>query len=144
MANVVDPAYGVEPIKRSWQLNTNTCIQVIVQAKKEALQEATKTQAGINFWTDGSKLDTGDAGAAIVWFDRRLNKWQEKRRYLGEIKDSFDAELWAISDALELSIKKMRNGNPSMITIFTDSRAAVAKILDSNARTGGDAIRTLF
>ena len=26
MANVVDPAYGVEPIKRSWQLNTNTYI----------------------------------------------------------------------------------------------------------------------
>ena len=63
---------------------------------------------------------------------------------MGKNKDSFDAKLWAISDALELSIKKTRNGNPSMITIFTDSRAAIAKILDSNARTGGDAIRTLI
>lgn len=96
MANVVDPAYGVEPIKRSWQLNTTICIQVIVQPKKKAMQEATKTQAGITLWTDGAKLDTRDAGAAVVWFDKRLNKWQEKRRYLGGNKDSFDAELWAI------------------------------------------------
>lgn len=47
MANVVDLAYGVESIKRSWRLNANICIQVIVQPKKEAMQEATKTQARI-------------------------------------------------------------------------------------------------
>ena len=107
MAKVVDPAYGVEPMKRSWRLNTNLPIQVILQAKQEALQEAAKSRAGIILWTDGSKLDTGKVGAAVVWFDNRLNKWQEKRRYLGQNKDSFDAELWAISDALELSIKKI-------------------------------------
>ncbi len=73
MANVVDPAYGVEPIKRSWRLNTNTCIQVIVQAKKEALQETTKTQAGITFWTEGLKLDTGDAG---IWGKIRIRLMQ--------------------------------------------------------------------
>ena len=105
--------------------------------------ECTITSARI-LWTDGSKLDTGNVGAAVVWFDIRLNKWQEKRRYLGENKDSFDAELWAISGALELGIKKTRNGNPTMITVFTDSQAAIAKILASKARSGGDAIRALI
>lgn len=90
------PAYGVEPIKRSWRVNPNICMQVIVQPKKEAIREAAKTRTGITLWADGSKLDTGDVGVAVVWFDERLNKWHEKRRYLGKNKDSFDAELWAI------------------------------------------------
>lgn len=63
---------------------------------------------------------------------------------MGENKDSFDAELWAISDALEISIKETRNGNPLKITIFTDSQAALAKIIDSKAKIGGDTIRALI
>ena len=68
----MDPAYEVEPMKRSWRLNTNLPIQVILQAKQEPLQEVAKSRAGIILWTDGLKLDTGNVGAAVVWFDKRL------------------------------------------------------------------------
>lgn len=43
-----------------------------------------------------------------------------KTAIFGKNKDLFNIELWAITDAVELSIKKMRNGNLSMITVFTD------------------------
>ena len=47
-------------------------------------------------------------------------------------------------NALEISIKGTRNGNPLKITIFTDSQAALAKIIDSKAKIGGDMIRALI
>ena len=96
VTQAVDSAYGVEPIERSWRLNTELPLQVALQARQEALQEAQKDRDGIVFWTDGSRLDTGKEGSA-VWFEKKSDKWQKKRRYLGENKDSFDAELWAIS-----------------------------------------------
>ena len=76
----MDLVYGAEPMKRSWRLNTNFPIEMIFQAKQKAFQKAAKSRAGIILWTDGSKLDTGNVRAAVIWFDIRLNKWQEKRR----------------------------------------------------------------
>lgn len=93
VTQAVDSAYGVEPIERSWRLNTQLPLQVALQSRQEALQEAKKDQDGIVFWTDGSRFDTGKAGSAVVWFEKKSDIWQEKRRYLGENKDSFDAEL---------------------------------------------------
>ena len=91
-------------------------------------------QAGIVLWIDGSILDVGKAGAVVVWFDRGLGQWQEKRRFLGKNKDPFDAELWAISDALVRGIKKTRNSSPTTVTVFTDSQAAIKKILSPKIR----------
>ncbi len=65
-------------------------------------------------------------------------------RFLMENKDSFDAELWAISDALEISTKKTRNGNPTTVTVLTDSHAAITKILEPKVRPGGGAVRDLI
>lgn len=72
------------------------------------------------------------------------NKQQKKRQYLRKNKESFDAELWAISDTLELSIKKTRNKSSTTITIFTDLYAVIAKILESKVRPGKNAIRDLI
>lgn len=85
----VDPAYGVEPVERCWRLDTALSLQVVIQPKREAIQEAKRNRDGIVLWTDGSQLDVGRVGAVVVWFDKRLDKWQEKRRFLGENKDSF-------------------------------------------------------
>ena len=136
--------YGVEPIERSWRLHTKLPLQVVVQPRQAALQEAKENREGMIFWTDGSRLDSGRSGSAVVWLDTNSNKWQEKQRYLGEKKDSFDAELWAISDALEMTIKKTRNTNPTTVTIFTDSHAANTKILEPKIRPGGGLIRDLI
>lgn len=66
---VVDPAYGVEPMERSWRLNTDLPLQIILQPKQEAIQEAKINHDGFVFWTDGSCLDEGIVGAVVVWFD---------------------------------------------------------------------------
>ena len=144
ITQAVDSAYGVEPIEKTWRLHTELLLQVVVQPRQAALQEAKENREGMIFWTDGSRLDSGRSGSAVVWLDTNSNKWQEKRRYLGEKKYSFDAELWAISDALEMTIKKMRNTNPTIVTIFTDSHAAITKILEPKIRPGGGMIRDLI
>ena len=140
----VDLAYGVEPIERNWHLNTPLPLQVAVQPRKKALQEAKKDRDSIVFWTDGLRLDTGKARLAVVWLKKKSDKWQEKRRYLGENKESFDVELWAISDALELSIKKTKNRSPTTVIVFIDSHTAIVKILEPKVRPGEGAIRDLI
>ena len=129
----MDPAYGVELLERSWRLNTELPLQTVLQPKREAVQEAKKDRDGVVLWADGSRLDIGKAGSAVVWFEEKLDKWQEKRRYLGENKDSFDAELWAISDTIEIGIKKTRNGSLTTVTVFTDSQNVNTK--DSRAKS---------
>lgn len=59
-------------------------------------------------WTDGFKLKSRKPGAVAAWKHKRLNSWREKRLYLGEKKQPYDAELWEISDALEVAILKTR------------------------------------
>lgn len=87
--------------------------------------------------------DVGRVGAAVVWFDKRLDKQRKKQRFFGKHKDLFDAELWAISDALDLGSKKTRNAKPTTVTIFTDSQTAMTKILDPKTKVGGDAVQNL-
>lgn len=140
----IDSAFGVEPIKKRWRWSTEVPLQVVVQLRKEALQDAKKEREVMVLWTDGSRSDTGKAGSAVVWLDKMSDKWQEKRRYSGENKDSFDAELWAISDALEISIKKTRNANPTTVTVFTGSHAAIGKTVNPKVRPGGGAVRDLI
>lgn len=41
-------------------------------------------------WTDVLRLDGEKAKAAVVWFDKKLGKLQEKWRFLGKNKNSFD------------------------------------------------------
>lgn len=116
----------------------------MLQPKQEVIQNAKKNQDGLVFWTDGSRSDKGKIGAAVVWFDKKLDKWPEKRRFLEENKDPYNAELWAIADALVLGIRKIGNADCTTVTIFTDSQAAITKISDQRTRVGGDAIRNLI
>lgn len=49
---------------------------------------------------------------------------------MGEKKNPFGVDLWAVSDALEITTKMTRNGNPTTVTIFTDLHAAINKKAD--------------
>ena len=73
----------------------------------------------------------------------RVNRWREKRDYIGKKKQPYDAELWAISDALVAAIKEIRNGNATAVTIFTDSSAAMIKMGKKVANPKGLAVRDL-
>lgn len=56
ITQVVDPAYGVEPIERSWCLNAELPIQVVIQPKREALQEAKRDRDGVVMGRSGCHL----------------------------------------------------------------------------------------
>jgi len=57
------------------------------------------------WWTDGSRSDDGRVGAAAVYKHR--DKWSFPRSYLGTGRmEVFDAELWDIGLALEVTIEK--------------------------------------
>lgn len=134
LSKCVDPTYGVEPVERIWRLNQIPG-QVVIKPAKRAIQDANNTQAGLVLWADESKLNSGKAGAAVVWKDRRLNVWRKRQRNLGEKKQPDDAKLWAIFDALKIAIKETDNFNATPITVFTDSKAALTKIQEKGAKS---------
>lgn len=95
-------------------------------------------------WTDGSRLDTGNVGAAVIWRDKSLNKWRETSLFLGENKKILDAELWAISIALEAAKRETGGNFSAPITVFTNSREALATSQQSFPRTGSPYLRGLI
>ena len=95
--------------------------QVIIKSKKEAIIDASKT-SGLVLWTDGSKLDQGQVAAAVCWEEKSSAKWREKSILLGKNKEVLDAELWAISEALDIALKIANPGTP--ITVLSDCQRA--------------------
>lgn len=83
---------------------------VIIKCKKEALEEARKDRTGLVLWTDGSKLDQGHIAAAVCWKDETDGQWKEKSMFLGKNKEILGAELWAISEALDIAKKTINMG----------------------------------
>lgn len=72
--------------------------KAIVLRKKEAIKEAMVREEGLIFWTDGSRLDNGKVGSAVVW--KEGEEWKEERSYLGKKKEVFEAEVYAIMRAM--------------------------------------------
>ncbi len=112
---------------KPWKL-TDLREKLSYSQKKEALEEAKKYRTGLVMWTDGSKLDHGRAGAAVCWREKALDSWKEKSVFLGKNKEVLDAELWAISDALDIAAKKTLNITKVPVTVFCDSQEALRVI----------------
>ena len=104
-------------------------INNIIRNKKQALKEARKYRAGLIFWTDGSKLDQGNTGAAVCWKDKALDRWKEKSIFLGKNKEILDVELWAIWKALEIALRETTNMKNVPVTLFYDSQKALKEII---------------
>ena len=118
----IDPADGVEPVQK--MISDELKADIIVKSKKKALEEARKIQASLVLWTDGSKLDQGQAAAAVCWKDNFTSRWKEKSEYLGKNKEIVDAELWAISEALDIANKSGIDSDIP-VTILCDSQKAL-------------------
>lgn len=78
--------------------------------------------------TDGSKLDQGNAVAAVCWRDKRLDQWKVKGFFLEKNKEILDAELWAIVEALSIAKKEILNARDTPIKFFCDSQKALKPI----------------
>ena len=75
-------------------------------------------------WTDGSRFDSGEVGAACVWKDGEV--WMGSRYHLGTNKEVFDAEVFAIFHALKACERGQFSGR--RYTVFSDSQAAILHI----------------
>lgn len=78
----------------------------------------------LELWCDGSKLDTGGTGAAVVWKSNcRGEEWQTIKVSLGQNKEIFDAEMWGISEAIKVAEQKTSEVRHSLvISIFCTPR----------------------
>lgn len=138
----IDPAHGVEPVPIT---STDFCFKgkVIIENREQALHEATKNRTGLIFWTDGSKLDQSNAGAAVCWKDKRLDRWKNRSFYLEKNKEILDAELWAISEALVVVTKEIPNAKIP-ITVFCGLQKALTTIQHAPAKRENRHLRGLI
>ena len=100
--------------------------EVFVDSKEEALRTAQEwTDLEQAVWTDGSRLDNGRVGAAWVWMQN--GEWKEHGIFLGTNKEVFDAEVYAICEAIKLL--DGRGETEQSYVIFSDSQAAIHRVL---------------
>lgn len=132
--HAIDPADGAEPVQ-SFGPDVRGCVNVIIEGKKKALEEAKKYRAGYVFWVDGSKLSRGNAGAAMCWKGKERDGWKNSSIFLGKNKEIIDAELWAIAIGLGTAEKVILYSHQTAITIFSDSREALTTLCQLSSRT---------
>jgi ribonuclease HI len=86
------------------------------------------------FWTDGSKLDNGRAGAAVAYqtlTNEGSYMWMGKAYHFCPCQfliNSDDVELYAIATALEIALSQSDPSTP--VVIFSDSQTALTFIRD--------------
>ncbi len=88
--NAIDPADGVEPVD-GMRFTNKFSGTIIIEEEKRAVQEARRYRTGTVMWVDGSKLDQGNAGAAVCWKDKVSNNWKSTAVFLGKNKEILDA-----------------------------------------------------
>ena len=103
--------------------------EVAIDSRAKALEIASRPDRRTwtredTIWTDGSRLDSGKVGAACAW--ETPSRWTGRRFHLGTNKEVFDAEVYAIYQAL-YSLNQ-RQEKDHRYTIFVDSTAAIDRI----------------
>ena len=116
-----------------WEEFREIRAEVHVERKEEALRIATEwpeRNQKDTIWTDRSRLENKRVGAAVAF--KKEDSWKERGVYLGRNKEVFDAEVFAIGQALEELDRRNERGRT--YTVFSDSQAAISRI--QHDRTG--------
>ena len=107
--------------------------RIVVEKKEEDLRTAKEWDRPNTVWTDGSRQEDGAVGAACIWRSPE-GGWTGRRFQLGKNKEVFDAEVFAVWQALRAL--ERRNERDREYTIFADSTSAITRVRD-NARGPG-------
>src|SRR5271170_4970672 len=120
----------VNPIEYSVNGSTKDKEELVKQ-HSEFLKD-TDLEACLIGYTDGSKLDNQESGAGLNLIDKTtvLETRKEYSWHLGPSIEVYDAELFAILQAIKqsLSIIKEKNIRSTKIYIFSDSAAAIDRL----------------
>jgi ribonuclease HI len=100
--------------------------------EKTAKIEAEPTRPGLTMFTDGSRLDSGATGYAVVW--QNGQSWAGIKTHMGKNQEAYDAECAALARALETAAK--RQTVPARVTIFTDAQAAIRRMASEEPGPG--------
>ncbi|KAI0999672.1 hypothetical protein K3495_g8523 [Podosphaera aphanis] len=141
-STVIEKSYGLEYTRRV----EPACFLGVVDVpnSREAAEDKARQhhdqEGELSFWTDGSKLDSQKTGAGVAWKNVSGN-WECRKFYLGKNKEVFDAELYAVDQALEIALRGGRNKGrrESLVTnkileeldrihIWLDSCAAIKRM----------------
>ena len=103
-----------------------------MEKRESALITATTWREPGTVWTDGSRQENGEVGAACVWMTQE--GWTGRRFQLGGNKEVFDAEVFAIYQALRAIEQRQERGRS--YTIFVDSTSAIDRVRDDELGPG--------
>jgi len=112
--------------RRSYERTTlpteKRCLKgkVIVQDEEQAMQEAKREREGLVLLTDGSRKQDDWVGCAVVWDQE--GRWKKRRVHLGRQKEGFDAEMYAMSEAMKVADEMAERKEVNRVTVFTDSQ----------------------
>ena len=108
--------------------------ELLQEEEAEAMAEAEKTRPGLTMFTDGSRLDDGASGYAVVWKRKNSQIWKGLKTHMGYNQEAFDTECAALARALESASR--RNTTPERVTIFTDAQAAIRRMASDDPGPG--------
>ncbi|EED23618.1 reverse transcriptase, putative [Talaromyces stipitatus ATCC 10500] len=126
-----DPSGGIERTERCELKSFPGSIRVL--DKEEALTEANQQRAGTTFWSDGSRLDTGRAGAGVTLQAVPGGPWEHVEVPMGHGHEVFDAELVGVATALEWALERQPLGP---IWVFLDAQNAIDRLRSTRPGPG--------
>ena len=94
-------------------------------SREGALNTAAAWSQRDTIWIDGSRLEDGRVGAACVW--QTSGGWDGRCFHLRDNKEVFDAETYAIAQALNILDRRQEKGR--RYTVFVDSTSAIDRIM---------------
>jgi ribonuclease HI len=83
-------------------------------------------------FTDGSRLDDGATGYAVIW--QNGQSWVGIKNHMGHNQEAYDAECTALGSALAEAAK--RQTVPERVTILTDAQAAIRRMVSEDPDPG--------
>ena len=102
--------------------------ELLQEEEAEAKAEAEKVRPGLTMFTDGSRLDDGATGYAVVW--RNGQTWKGIKTHMGYNQEAYAA----LARGLESASR--RNSTPERVTIFTDAQAAIKRMASDEPGPG--------
>ena len=111
-----------------------------IAPEAQAFETAREWRAQGTIWTDGSRFDDGKVGAACAW--QTEDGWTGRLFHLGNNKEVFDAEIFAIYQALKVFETREQTGRK--YAVFSDSQAAIRRAATDTVRPGQQWARAIM
>ena len=102
--------------------------KISIREPKAAISDTDKNRSDLALWSDGSRLESGKVGGAVVWKNSPVDSWKSCKLAIGKNKEVLDPELWSLSEALSVALKETALRNSYKVTVFSDSQTAIRKL----------------